>query len=86
MELHRFDRQIFMAHRHDDAVVGYRGHFEAVGKRVTVGEQGMIAPHLESLRQPFENSLPGVSHPGGLPVHGVVEDTERTAERFDNSL
>ena len=83
MELHRLHRQVLVTHRHDDAVVGFGGHFEAGWEGLAICEQGMIAAYLESLRKSFKYAFAVMRHPGRLAVHGIVQHSERTAERLN---
>src|SRR5579862_2436348 len=86
VELHGFHRQFAMAQSHDDAVVRFGGHFQALRKLFPHREQGVIAAHLKPLGQPFENSRAAVLHPGWLAVHGIAEHPKRAAEGLHHTL
>ena len=86
MELHRLDWEVFVTNRHDDAVVGLGGHFEAGWEGLSIGEEGMIPAHLKSLRKSFKYAFAGMRHPGSLAVHGIVQHSQSAAERLHHTL
>src|SRR5690349_23246039 len=75
-----------MANPHDHAVFGFRSHLQASRECLPFRKKRMIAPYLEPLRQTFEQALAAMPHDGAFAVHRVVENTELSAESFDDSL
>ena len=86
MELHGFHRQLAVPHAHDDAVVGFRGDFEAGGKVSPARKQRMIAAHLETLGKSLKDALRlGVTQ-DGLPCIGIIQHAQFAAECLHHAL
>src|SRR5712692_1371322 len=73
VELHRLDRQLLVAERHNHAVFGFRGDLQAARKRFAFREQRMVPPNLEALRQSFEHALAAMRDPRRLAVHRIIQ-------------
>src|SRR6266496_1625831 len=86
MELHRFDWQSTVTDAHDDAVVRFGGDFEDGRQSFADGVERMVAAHTEGLREAFKYAEIAVRDHRRLAVHGIVEDCEFAAERFDDAL
>src|SRR5215210_5828501 len=71
VKLHALHGELFVPHAHDDAVFGPAGHGEALGHRIGLDDERVIACRLEALRQTPVHPLAVVQYPRGLAVHGL---------------
>jgi len=85
MELHALDRQVAMAHAHDDAVrVPGRAH--EVGGEVLVDDEGVVAGGAEGVREAAEQALAIVMDVVALAVDGRIAATHAPAVRGGDAL
>src|SRR5882672_1294776 len=72
MELHALDIKLAMAHAHDLAVFGFRGHFQAARQAIAPNRKRVIPGRKERARDTAENTGPRMDDPGGLPVNHLA--------------
>src|ERR1700733_14539958 len=75
-----------MPHSHDDPVIGLGGYFQAVRKSLPAREQGMIAPHFETLRKPCKDPQIPMRHHRWFAMHRIIQHAQFSTERFHDSL
>src|SRR5690606_3620943 len=86
VELHALDAQLAMAQAHDLAVVGPRGDLEAVGQRLALDRQRVVADRGERVGQPAKDADPRVVDRRGLAVHHLLRAHHLAAERRADRL
>src|SRR5271166_2152790 len=75
-----------MAHAHDDAVFALRGDLQASRKGLAPRKQRMVTAHLKAIGQALKNALLAIDHRGGFAVHGVIQHTQLSAKRLNDTL
>ena len=87
MVLDATDVVLLVSERHDVALVGDAGHFEAVGQCVCIDHPRVVASHLDALGKPCEEVVVGGD--GGRSRHAVIdfgEVGELAAKAFADGL
>src|SRR5215210_1045341 len=71
MELDALDGEFFVSYAHDHAVLGSACYGEALGYRIRLDDERVVAGRLEALWQAPVHALAVVHYPRGLAVYGL---------------
>src|SRR5689334_14781402 len=86
MELHAFDRALLVAKAHDLAFRGPRGDLEAIGKRLALDDERVIARGFERRGETGEDALSFMEDRRDATVHQTIGTHDLAAERLADRL
>ena len=86
MKLHTFDRKLAVAKSHDDAIVGFGGDLQAIGKRRGLDDERVGSGCLQRVGQTFEYALIVMVNHRGLAVHDLWGSDDVAPEGVTDAL